>query len=186
MNDIQIVDMIFMRSEAALEEMSDKYSSLCASVMRKVLDNDSDIEECVNDVRLAVWNSIPPNRPENLRAYLCTLSRNTALNKLKYNKRMRRNRELTVMLSELDDCLPYEDEELGAQLEKERLQGILNSFVSSLDEKTRVLFIRRYVYFESPEELSARFDISVNTINVKLHRARIKLKKILEKEGFAV
>jgi len=186
MDDVKIIDMLFMRSERALEVLSLKYSSLCAGVMRRILDNESDIEECVNDVRLAVWNSIPPNRPENLQAYLAVLSRNAALNRLKYNKRQRRNGDFTVMLSELDDCIPSTDDDLNAPFERERLSRVISDFLIGLDAQTRVLFVRRYVYFESPTELSDRFSVSVNNVNVKLHRARKKLQKILEKEGFAL
>lgn len=185
MDDVKIVDMLFLRSEKALEELSDKYSALCASIMKKILDNDEDIEECVNDVRLAVWNSIPPSRPDNLKAYLCTLSRNAAINRLKYNKRQKRSDGYTVMLSELDECIPSEDEPLDAHFERERLRRVLSDFLRELDAQTRVLFVRRYVYFETPAELAQRFAVNTNNINVKLHRARKKLQKILEKEGFA-
>ena len=185
MEDREIIKLLFARSERALGELSDKYSALSLTVMRRVLDNDSDIEECQNDVLLDVWNSIPQKSPENLGAYICTLSRNAALNRLKYNNRQKRNDGLTVMLSEIDELVPS-DEDLNAPFEEERLRNTLNAFLYSLDECTRVLFLRRYLYFESPSELSRRFGISENLINVKLFRARKKLKKILEKEDFYV
>ena len=186
MDDKQIVDMLFERSEYALKEVSDKYGALCTSVMRRVLDNVSDIEECSNDVLLAVWNSIPPKRPENLAAYLCTLSRNAALNRLKYNNRDKRNDKLTVMFSELDESFEAFEENMNFVFERERLRRVINDFLNSLDGQTRVLFIRRYIFFESPSELSQRFDVTENFINVKLHRARKKLRNILEKEDFRI
>ena len=186
MDDRQIVDMLFARSECALKEVSDKYGALCSSVMRRVLDNFSDIEECSNDVLLAVWNSIPPKRPENLGAYLCILSRNAAINRLKYNNREKRNEGLTLMLSELDESLESVDDDMNAVFERERFRKIINDFLKSLDGQTRVLFIRRYIFFESSSELSQRFDVTENFINVKLHRARKKLKTILEKEDLRI
>ena len=186
MDDVKIVDMLFMRSEKALEELSLKYSALCASVMRRLLDNESDIDECVNDVRLAVWNSIPPNRPYDLPAYLSVLSRNAAINRLKYNKRKKRSGDLTVMLSELDDCIAYSEDDPIDALERERLKKVISDFLADTDARTRVLFIRRYVYLESASEMAERFGISENAINVKLFRTRKKLKKILLQEGFSV
>lgn len=183
LDDEKIVDMLFERSEAALEELSRKYTPLCTSVASRVLENRSDVEECVNDVRLAVWNSIPPNRPKNLVAYLCTLSRNSAINKLKYNTRKKRSSDYLVMLSELDESLPSPSEDLGAELEEERTAEVISAFLRTLDCDTRVLFVRRYVYLETPGELSEHYGISVNNINVKLHRARKKLASKLTEEG---
>lgn len=183
LDDETIVDMLFERSEAALEELSRKYTQLCTHVAGRVLENRSDVEECVNDVRLAVWNSIPPNRPKNLAAYLCTISRNFALNRLKYNTRQKRNSDHLVMLSELDESIPSPSEYLGAAFEEERVSEVISAFLRTLDRETRVLFVRRYVYFETPGELSERYGISVNSINVKLHRARKKLASKLSEEG---
>lgn len=185
MEDREIIERLFDRSECALEELSCKYRSLSFSVMRKVLENDSDVEECFNDVLLCVWNSIPPKSPENLGAYVCTLSRNAAINRSKYNNRQKRNSGFTVMLSEIDELLPS-NEDLNAPFEEERLKNTLNDFLRSLDEGTRVLFLRRYLYLESPSELAVRFGLTENLVNVRLFRARKKLKKILEKEDFFV
>lgn len=188
MDDKKIISLLFERSEYALDSLSKKYSRLYKGVLRETLSNESDVEECANDVLLAVWNSIPPNSPDCLSAYVCKCARRIGINRYKYNTREKRNTGYTVMLSELDDCIPdnsYEDEYLKRE-QSEQLRQILSDFVRSLDAETRVLFVRRYIYLEPVASLSERYGIKENVISVKLFRARRKLKKILSKEGIYV
>lgn len=188
MEDKKIIELFFERSENAIAAIKQKYSGLYMNILRQLLTDNSDIEECENDILLAVWNSIPPNTPEYLHAYICKIARRIGINKYKHTTRLKRNLYYTVTLSELEDCIAC-DINTETQLEiddKEKLQKLLNDFVEKLDPKTRVLFIRHYVYMESIKDLSKRFDISENLISVKLFRARKKLKTKLLKEGIGI
>lgn len=185
MEDVAIKKLLMERSETALQEISNQYSNLYKSVIRQMLSNENDVEECANDVLLALWDSIPPNNPQNLGAYICTVARRVAINRLKYNKRKKRNSDYTVMLSELGDCVPDTDA-LETQEELAGIERILSDFIRGLDAKTRVLFVRRYIFLESVTELSQRYGIKEGTISTKLFRARKKLKAILRKEGIDI
>lgn len=188
MDDKQIKALLFQRSERALTEISAKYSRLYKSVIRETLSDESDVEECANDVLVAIWESIPPNNPDQLSAYICTIARRVAINRYKYNTRQKRNHEYTVMLSELDGCVPKSSDLFGIKTQEEsrEISRVLSEFVRNLDAETRVLFVRRYVYMESIASLSKRFEIKENVISVRLFRARKKLKKVLKKEGISV
>ena len=179
MDDEAIINMLFERDEKGLAEISEKYSRLCKSIIGKVLSDECDIEECADDVLMAVWRNIPPLRPKNLSAYLCRISRNISIDKLRYNTVRKRAPEYTVALDEMGDCLS----DGGNAEERRYVQSILSDFTESLEAETRILFIRRYVYLETVAELAERFELSENHISVKLYRARKKLKKLLDKEG---
>lgn len=181
MDDKTIVDLLWQRDESALAEVDLCYGRLYKGMLRRVLSDEQDVDECANDVRMALWNSIPPNRPRYLGAYLCTLARRTAIDRLRYNTRMKRSPAYTVLLSELEDCLP-DPRSLLAEDEGE-LRQILSDFVRELEPKTQIFFIRRYIYMESVPELAERFRCSENYISVRLYRARKKLRTRLEKEG---
>ena len=184
MDDQRIIELLFARAESALDEVSGKYSRLYKGIIRGVLSDECDVDECGNDVLLAVWNTIPPNRPNSLAAYICRIARNIGVDRLRYNTRQKRNASYTVMLSELDDCLPAEvpdDEERS-----EEIRAALTGFLRSLDPETEILFVRRYMYLESVAELAKRFEMDENRISVKLYRARKKLKKVFEKEGVRI
>lgn len=186
MDDQKIVDLLFERAEKALDEVSHKYSRLYQGVIREVLSDACDVDECANDVLLAVWNSIPPNRPKSLPAYLCRLARRIGIDKYRYNTSQKRNIGYTVILSELDDCLPAEEPSKVSEKDSEPIRKILSDFIRHLDPQTEILFIRRYIYLESVTCLAERFQLNENYISVKLYRARKKLKKMLEKEGIHI
>lgn len=179
MEDSQILAALWAREESVLEEISVKYKRLYASILREILDNPQDVEECGNDTLMAAWNSIPPNRPENLAAYLCTLARRIAIDRLRYHTRQKRG-GYAVALEELENCLP--DRSTEAREDSLHIRAVLSQFLRELDPVTRVLFIRRYVWFESVESLAERYRFSENTVSVRLYRARKKLKKVLNKE----
>lgn len=181
MDDKTIVDLLWQRDESALAEVDIRYARLYKGMLRRVLSDEQDVDECANDVRMALWNSIPPNRPRYLGAYLCTLARRTAIDRLRYNTRMKRSPAYTVLLSELEDCLPDPRSLLGE--DEGELRQILSDFVRELEPKTQIFFIRRYIYMESVPELAEQFRCSENYISVRLYRARKKLRTRLEKEG---
>ena len=185
MDDKRIVEMLFVRDEGALDEISRKYSRLYKGVIRELLFDERDVEECADDTLLAVWNSIPPNRPDHLPAYICKLARRTGIDRLRYCTSEKRNVGYVTMLSELEDCLsdaePTDDGGLS-----EGTGELISEFIRGLDPETEILFVRRYFYMESVKELAERFGTTENKVSVKLYRARKKLKKLLEKEGITI
>jgi len=185
MEDYQIIIMLFERSEAALDHLAKKYAGVYKRILWEILRDESDMEECANDVLLAVWNSIPPNDPQNLPAYLCRIARRIGIDKLRHRTRKKRDSGYTVSLSELNDCLT-DTGGLPGENDDGQIRRVLSEFVRQLDPETRVLFIRRYVYLESVASLSKRFSLNENYIAVKLYRARKKLKKHLIKEDISL
>ena len=105
MDDNKIIGLYFERDERAIKETEEKYGRLILSIADNILDSREDADECVNDTYLGVWNSIPPMRPINLRAYICKIARNISLRRLEYESADKRGRNLTVSLSELEDVL---------------------------------------------------------------------------------
>lgn len=79
MEDHQIVELFWSRSEAAIAETDRKYGALCRQIAMNVLHSAEDAEECVSDAYLGVWNAIPPQRPAVFPALLCRFARNLAL-----------------------------------------------------------------------------------------------------------
>ena len=75
MKDEQIVELFWKRSEEALSETQSKYEKYCIYISWNILGNNQDAEECVNEALNAAWNSIPPQKPSNLQAYIGKLVR---------------------------------------------------------------------------------------------------------------
>ena len=180
MTDRDLIDALFARRESALAELQARYAAWCGGIIARLLQNESDTQEALNDLWLQVWNSIPPARPDNLRAYLARAARNTALHYLEREGAGKR-KHVAMLLSELSDCLP--DPAAGRQTEGLPLREALNAFVRGLRPAEREIFVRRYWYGESIAELQERTGWSRSRITSLLQRLRRRLKKHLEQEG---
>ena len=70
MEEKEIIDLYWARSENAIRETAKKYGAFCHSIAFNILANHQDSEECVNDTYLHTWNAIPPRRPSKFGAFL--------------------------------------------------------------------------------------------------------------------
>ena len=106
MKDEKIISLFFKRDERALDETERKYGNLIRYIASNILPVPEDAEECVNDVYLALWNSIPPTEPQNLSAFASEITRRQAMKKLRHNRAEKRGGFSVVgeeFLSMLDD-----------------------------------------------------------------------------------
>ncbi len=181
MEDKQIVSLLFDRDETGLQITKEKYNHLYLHILRQILSDEADVEECANDVLMALWNSIPPQFPQRFSAYIAAVARRIGINRYKYNQRQKRGSGYTKLLSELDGCMDPRQ-----NLPDMDLLRVLQEFIKALDEQSRVLFLRRYFYMESVKDLAKTFSVSENFVSVRLHRARRQLRTMLDKEGISV
>ncbi len=185
MEDQRIIDLFFERSEQAIAELSKKYGRLCRALSKRILQNDQDAEECVNDAFLAVWNTIPPERPDILSAYLCRITRNLSLKRHSCLTARKRNTAYDVVLEEVSECLAAKDS-VEDELLAGEISAHINHFLGSMKKKDRVIFVRRYWFCMEIREIAEEMGESTNYVNVHLHRTREKLKKCLKAEGLLV
>ena len=178
MDDKQIVRPFFERSEQAIAALSQKYGALCFRIAHNILNDRQDAEECVNDAYLGAWNSIPPQSPDPLRAYICRIVRNYSLKKLRANTAIKRGGRFEVSLSELEDCVS--DQTLDEQLSISELSAQIDAFLSALPKDDRVMFVKRYWFSESLSEIADAFHITENNVSVRLCRIRGKLHQYLD------
>lgn len=184
MDDQRIVKLFLERSEQAVEAASKKYGKLCHHIARGIVETDADAAECVNDAYLALWNTIPPEKPVSLRAYLTRILRNIAYNRREHQTADRRDSRLEHSLEELAAVLPGSDPE--RMLESAMIRDILNRFLRSLPKQDRFVFLRRYYYLDTCREISRMTGMSESAVSTRLGRLRSKLKELLSKEGIYV
>ena len=184
MDDLQIVDLFFERDENALKETEKKYSKLCHFIAGNILLSKEDVEECVNDTYLKVWSSIPPQRPENLKAYIGKITRNLALDKHDRNNAKKRKGSTLLIYDEVCEIIPdSSSQDLSDELV---LKDALNKFLGSLKQEKRIIFLQRYWYLSSVKDIAENNGLSENNVKITLLRLRAKLKKFLEKEGISL
>lgn len=183
MNDASIIKLFFERNEKAVEELKHSYENLCFYIAGNILSQKEDQEECVNSAYMEVWTSIPPNKPDNLKTYLCRLVKNCALNRWKYNTAAKRNQDFSVSLDELSECIP-DGKCIEETVSEEQLGLAISEFLKAQPEKYRKVFVRRYWYSDTLEDIAAFYDMNSRTVATYLFRVRKKLKAFLQKEGY--
>lgn len=182
MNDSQIVDLFFERSEQAIVELSNKYGKVCNKISSNILKNTLDVEECVNDAYLGVWNSIPPQRPSPLLTYVCRIVRNLSIKKYHSNTAVKRNSYYDIVFEELEDCIPSLNS-VDREYNSKELAEIIDGFLDTLEKDNRVMFVRRYWFSDSLKEIAKMFEITEHNAAVRLSRIRVRMKKYLIKKG---
>lgn len=177
----KIITLLHERSEQAIESMTKEYGRLCWKIAGGVLSSFEDVEEVVSDTMLAAWNRIPPEKPQSLAAYLCKITRNLSLARLRQNSAAKRNERLKVCLSELEESIPTPDTP-DAKVEYALLAQCINTYLSGQTQTNRYLFVRRYFYMDSCKEIAGAIGLSEQAVRSRLMRMRTELRNYLQKE----
>ena len=182
MDDRTIIQHYWDRDECAITETDEKYGSYCHKIAENILENSEDAKECVNDTYLKTWNSVPPEWPKIFPAFIGKIVRNTAFNYYtRIHARKRGGSMTAVVLEELDECIPDKNAEFIQ--DDSELTGIINTFLESLSERNREIFVLRYWYNEKISYIAETMKMSENSIFSVLNRMRKKLRKNLEEKG---
>lgn len=185
MQDNEIIGLFFTRDEKALSETGSKYGNKLLGIAKSVLDSKEDAEECVNDTYLAVWNSIPPERPLSLFAYVSKIVRNTALTRLRDNSAQKRGRNMTVCIDELEDVLP-DGESVFDSVAASELTELINRFLRTCGQDERDIFILRYYGYMQVSDIAKKYGFTQSRVKMTLKRCRDKLAEYLERNGYGI
>lgn len=184
MEDYQIVDLYWARSEHAIRETDEKYGRLLQSISYSLLSSREDAEECVNDTYMEAWQRMPEDRPIYLGAYLSKIIRCLSVDRFRATHRQKRG-GMGQILEELTECIPGGESPQEAY-ENRELARVINGFLEDLDEEKRRMFVRRYFYSDSVEAIANRLKVSVSKVKTMLFRLRGELKRRLEEEGISL
>lgn len=183
MEDERIIDLYWQRRQEAISRTDEKYGRLCTKISLNILSNAQDAEECVSDTYMALWNSIPPQRPTCFQAFAAAIVRNLSLMKLREQyARKRGGGEFYLVLDELKDTIASGDS-VEAECERKEFAAAVNQFLCTLSADDRNIFVCRYWFFASIADIALRFKCSQSKVKTSLFRTRQKLRLYLSKEG---
>jgi RNA polymerase sigma-70 factor (ECF subfamily) len=168
--------LFLQRNNSAIIEFQQKYARFLRSIAYNILKNNEDAEEVVNDTLMKLWESIPPNQPDNLAAYAGKIARNNALNRVKKNKMT------TTVFEELEECIA-DNSEVESIVDNAKITEVINKFLEKTHKNERIVFVRRYYGGENIEDIAAYTGYSESKVKSMLFRLRKKLKAELETEG---
>ncbi len=186
LSDEEIVELYFARDERALAETERKYGGYLLRLAENILHDRSDSEECRNDVLLKLWQSIPPERPTVLPAYLSRIMRGTAIDRYRY--RSRRGRpvsEWTASIDELSESLRSPDT-VESEVDSRELGREISRYLRGQSRRRQYLFVARYFRAEPVEEIARALGVSPSTVYKELTGLRRGLKEHLERNGFSI
>ena len=184
MDDGSIIELYFARDEQAIKETQTKYGKLCHNIANNILNCEEDSQECVNDTLVGIWNAIPPERPNNFKAFVCKITRNLSLKRFEAMNRQKRSCSALVSLEELEDILP--DENIAQGISDEHIGKAISNFLREEKESVRNVFIRKYYFFDSVSGISKRYGYTESKVKNMLYHTRNKLREYLIKEGFKI
>ena len=183
MEDAQIVDLYWRRSDDAISETNLKYGSYCRSIAYGILRNREDTEECVEDAYMGAWNAMPDKRPQHLPPLLAKITRNAALNRIaEQNRQCRGGGEIPLCLDELSECIPS-GFSVEQEIEEQELGQLLQKFITELPKSERRVFLGRYFYMIPVKEIAQRLGFTQSKVKSMLYRTRKILMDYLKEEG---
>ena len=183
MTDEAIVLLFEQRDESALRETEAKYGGAGRHIAAQILGNEEDAQEIFQDTLMRLWNVIPPERPDDLFAYLCTVLRRQAYNRQRVQTAQKRGQgQHTLVLDELRE-ITADSQSVEEIVDARFRQDAMNRFLEGLKRDARIIFMQRYGNMRSVTEIADLYGMSESKVKVTLMRTRKKLKSYLEKEG---
>ena len=186
MEDLHIIELYWQRNESAIKESQTKYGGYCSTIANNILHSAEDTEECVNDTWLKAWETIPPNKPQSLLAYLGRITRNHAINMVRnQNRQKRAGNKYTVALDELGEAAAAADDNRELEgIGTSKLAEIINEFLEQLPKEKRIIFVRRYFYMDAVADIAASNGLTESSVKVSLMRMRRQLGRKLKEYRF--
>ena len=165
---------------AGLEALMERYIPYVSAIVWNILRfsmTAEDAEEVVSDVFLAAWDQAADLQTGCVKAWLGSVARHKAKNKL---------RQMGSDLPLEEDVLELPDSDTPAQQVESREEAeLVRQAVDSLPEPDREVFLRHYYYAQTVREISSYMNLNESTIKTKLRRGRMKLKEILTRRGIS-
>ena len=184
MEDQKLLQLLFDRDDTAITGLTQRFGNRLYRTAWNILGSAEDAQEAVNDTYLAIWNAIPPEKPNPLEGYVYRTGRNIALKLYRHQSAQKRCSQNDLSLEELAGCIPGKG--LEDQLDARALSQAIDRFLDRQSRLNRVLFLRRYWFGDRVTDLAKEFSMTESAVSVRLSRIRDQLKHYLLKEGFSL
>lgn len=184
MEDFKIIELFWARNEDAIAQTDAVYGKKLCMLANRILNNREDAEESINDTYMKTWETIPPQHPHYFYGFIASICRHLSLHRIDWREAAKRNAVVIALTNEMERCIP--DTRREREMESEELRSLMNAFLESLPQESRLIFMRRYWHMDTIAEIAARYGITESKVKMQLNRTRTKLRAYLEKEGICV
>jgi RNA polymerase sigma-70 factor, ECF subfamily len=177
LNDLEIIESIKLGNHSDFSILVDRYKNKAFSLLRRMLKNDMEAEEVLQDSFLKAFNGLKSFKQESkFSTWFYRIVYNTALTKLSSKKRKIENEMTSV-----EDHLELESRIDYNQTEQKNVSEFINSLIEQLPGKYSTVINMFYLNGMSCDEIAEATSSSVSNVKVLLYRARNTFKDILIK-----
>ena len=179
MTDIEIVRLLWIRDELAIEHLEENYGRYCRQISWEIVQNREDVGECLNDTWWKTWCSIPDNRPDSLRAYVARIVRNLSLNKVIHNQAWKRGYgKISAIEKEAGDLIG--EDSISRMIDREDFVRRMNEFLERQSQMDRMIFVLRFWYMKTPREIAKQMDMKEKAVYNTLYQMRKRFREYWE------
>ena len=183
MTDQQIISLFQARDERAVSELSEKYRKTIMNIARRHLRSAEDAEECLNDVMMKLWQSIPPAEPSSLEAFIVTVTQRMAINMAERQQAKKRGGGIAAESLEAVGAAIPARENVEDALRHRMLTKAVERFLRTLSDDAQTIFVEHWHNGSAPREIAVKFGLTGVHVRKSLMQTRRKLKRFLTEEG---
>lgn len=171
----KIIEGMQKKNADSLTEFRLRYAPLIHYILKPILKDERDIEECFSDITVTVWNNIQFYSPDKgtFTTWLTAISRNAAFNKARKQNRINQNEE-PIYETTPSPCISPEESAI-----KKEQQKLLQKAIGTLSKDNQNLFYRKYYYMQSTAQIAAELGLSERAVEGRLYRIKQFLRKEL-------
>lgn len=175
MQDRDIIELIKNGDPEGIKLLLEHYRPLMHYIIFPILADERELEECISDITFLIWNKIDryDSNIGSFKTWLCALTRNAALNRLRKNNRINTNEQ------EIDESLPSSVGNPEEELIKKEQKEQLNDAINSLPLSEKALFYRKYYYMQSVSQIASELGITERAVEGRLYRIKKTLRNKL-------
>ena len=178
----RLLDRILGGEEPVYATLVDHYKSYAYTIALKILNNKPEAEEAAQDAFIKAYHYLKSfNRQARFSTWLYRIVFNTAISYKRKNK---------VQFQTIDNMPIEYQSDSNKGLEKNDKEVFVRMAMEKLSDADRLAIQLYYIQEFSLEEVAGILNQPVNTVKVRVHRARQRvgdeLKKILKEEALTL
>ena len=182
--DQQLVSRILEGESEAFEELMKRYQQPVFTIIYRMTGKYQDSEDIAQDVFLTVYQKLYQfDQTKSFSPWLYRIAVNTCITAMRKKKKM-----VSITLHEdfseqIEASYDYSRFDPQACLEQSELRELIKASIEKLPESYKTVLVLRYDMELSNQEIADILHITKDNVEVKIHRARKALRKIIMESG---
>lgn len=177
--DIEVIESVLKGNQNDFALLIDRYKNKAFSMLKRMLRNDSDAEEVLQDCFMKAYKALNNFKGDaKFSTWFYRIVYNTALTKLSSKKR-----KIESEMTSIEEHYDIEDFSINISAQFNDTTELINRMIEKLPPSHSTVINLFYMEEMSCEEISKVMNTTVSNVKVMLHRSRSTLKDIILKKN---